>query len=93
MEAHQGRVWAIAVCSDDAGFYTGGEDATICFFKDTTDINAEENAANVEEFVKTHQELENLLRGKQYVRALRLAVKLDKPQQTFEILQEFLLFP
>lgn len=33
MEAHQGRIWTIAVCPDDGGFYTGGEDATICFFK------------------------------------------------------------
>ncbi|KAL5111522.1 Transducin beta-like protein 3 [Taenia crassiceps] len=91
IEAHQGRVWAIAVCPDDSGFYTGGEDATICFFKDKSEDSAQENAATVEEFIKTQQELENLLKSKQHMRALRLAVKLDKPQRTFEILQEILL--
>lgn len=38
-------------------------------------------------FLLSQQELENLLKSKEHMRALRLAVKLDKPQQTFEILQ------
>ncbi|VDK21874.1 unnamed protein product [Taenia asiatica] len=91
IEAHQGRIWTIAICPDDAGFYTGGEDATICFFQDKSEDSAQENAVAVEEFMKNHQELENLFKSKKYMRALRLAVKLDKPQRTFEILQEILL--
>ncbi|KAH9286790.1 Transducin beta-like protein 3 [Echinococcus granulosus] len=90
VEAHQGRIWTIAVCPDNGGFYTGGEDATICFFEDKSEDSARESAATVEEFIRTHQELENLLKSKKHRRALRLAVKLDKPQRTFEILQEIL---
>lgn len=33
IEAHEGRIWALAVCPGETGFYTGGEDANICFFK------------------------------------------------------------
>ncbi|TGZ71175.1 hypothetical protein CRM22_002789, partial [Opisthorchis felineus] len=32
-EAHEGRIWSIAVCPDESGFYTGGEDDTLCYFK------------------------------------------------------------
>ncbi|VDO13090.1 unnamed protein product [Rodentolepis nana] len=62
IEAHNGRIWALAVCPNESGFYTGGEDATICFF-----------------------------RNKKYRRAFYLAVKLDKPQKAYEILEEITL--
>ncbi|KAM7539971.1 hypothetical protein Aperf_G00000044824 [Anoplocephala perfoliata] len=91
MEAHSGRIWALAVCPDESGFYTGGEDATICFFKDISEDTAVANAESVAEFIKSNQEFENLLKGRRYKRALYLAVKLDKPQKAYEILQEITL--
>ncbi|VDL90085.1 unnamed protein product [Schistocephalus solidus] len=86
-EAHQGRIWALEICPDGQGFYTGGEDATICHFKDKTEETAQDSLAVMQEFVKTQQQLENLCKRKQFVKALHLAVRLDKPQRAFEILQ------
>uniref|UniRef100_A0A5K3EJ03 WD_REPEATS_REGION domain-containing protein n=3 Tax=Mesocestoides corti TaxID=53468 RepID=A0A5K3EJ03_MESCO len=91
LEAHEGRIWTIAVCPDETGFYTGGEDATICFFRDTSDDTAQDRAVTMEEFTKIHQEFDNLLKSKRFSEALRLAVKLDKPQRTYEILHEISL--
>ncbi|BHF60768.1 Transducin (beta)-like 3 [Sparganum proliferum] len=88
LEAHQGRIWALAICPNNQGFYTGGEDATICHFKDKTEETTVDGLAVMHEFIKTQQQLENLCKRQKFVRALHLAVKLDKPQRAFEILQE-----
>ncbi|VDQ11268.1 unnamed protein product [Trichobilharzia regenti] len=32
-EAHDGRIWSLAVCPDEGGFFTGGEDETLCYFE------------------------------------------------------------
>lgn len=32
-EAHNGRIWSLVLCPGESGFYTGGEDETLCFFK------------------------------------------------------------
>lgn len=32
-EAHNGRIWSMVVCHDESGFFTGGEDETLCYFE------------------------------------------------------------
>ncbi|VUZ55738.1 unnamed protein product [Hymenolepis diminuta] len=91
IEAHNGRIWALSVCPDESGFYTGGEDGTICFFRDTSNDVALSTADAIAEHIKADQEFENLLKSKKYRRAFHLAVKLDKPQKAYEILEEITL--
>nr|CDS27425.1 transducin beta protein 3 [Hymenolepis microstoma] len=91
IEAHNGRIWALAVCPNESGFYTGGEDATICFFRDTSNEVALSTSESIAEHIKTDQEFQNLLKNKKYRRAFYLAVKLDKPQKAYEILEEITL--
>ncbi|KAM3186457.1 hypothetical protein ACTXT7_004302 [Hymenolepis weldensis] len=91
IEAHNGRIWALAVCPDESGFYTGGEDGTICLFRDTSSDIALSTANAIAEHIKADQEFENLLKNKKYRRAFQLAVKLDKPQKAYEILEEITL--
>ncbi|TGZ58634.1 hypothetical protein CRM22_009528 [Opisthorchis felineus] len=90
-EAHEGRIWSIAVCPDESGFYTGGEDETLCYFKDVTQQIVEERSKKQEEFIQTRQVLDNLIQQKQFAEALRLSVKLDQPKRTLDLLQDLLL--
>ncbi|CAL8091733.1 unnamed protein product [Calicophoron daubneyi] len=91
-EAHDGRIWSLAVCPDESGFYTGGEDETLCYFKDVTEQVEEENTKKLVDFVQNKQMLDNLVREKRYAEALRLAVKLDHPKRGLDILQDLILF-
>ncbi|KER32138.1 hypothetical protein T265_01758 [Opisthorchis viverrini] len=90
-EAHEGRIWSIAVCPDESGFYTGGEDETLCYFKDVTQQIVEERSKKQEEFIQTRQILDNLIQQKQFAEALRLSVTLDQPKRTLDLLQDLLL--
>lgn len=33
LEAHDGRVWSMALTADESGLYTGGEDGRLCYFQ------------------------------------------------------------
>nr|CAH8858144.1 unnamed protein product [Trichobilharzia regenti] len=89
-EAHDGRIWSLAVCPDEGGFFTGGEDETLCYFEDITDKVLEEAIQLQEDFIQTQQELDNLLHKRMYAEALHLAIKLDQPKRTLDIFQELL---
>ncbi|CAH8497572.1 unnamed protein product [Schistosoma turkestanicum] len=89
-EAHDGRIWSLAVCPNESGFYTGGEDETLCYFEDITEILLKEASQQQEEYIQTQQELDNLVHKQMYADAVYLAVKLDQPKRTLDILQELL---
>ncbi|CAH8533335.1 unnamed protein product [Dicrocoelium dendriticum] len=91
IEAHDGRIWSLAVCPGETGFFTGGEDETLCYFQDVTEEVQEELTKKQDEFVQTQQLLDNLIAAKQFSRALRHAVKLDQPKQALQLLQNLLL--
>ncbi|KAH8872543.1 U3 small nucleolar RNA-associated protein 13 [Schistosoma japonicum] len=89
-EAHDGRIWSLAVCPDESGFFTGGEDETLCYFEDITEMLLKESSQQQEEYIQTQQELDNLVHKQMYADAVHLAVKLDQPKRTLDILQELL---
>ncbi|CAH8565058.1 unnamed protein product [Heterobilharzia americana] len=89
-EAHDGRIWSLAVCPDESGFFTGGEDETLCYFEDITEKILREASEVQENFIQTQQELNNLMHGRMYAEALHLAIKLDQPKRTLDIFQELL---
>lgn len=91
LEAHDGRIWSLAVCPGETGFFTGGEDETLCYFQDVTEEVRVELTKKQAKFVQTQQMLDNLIAAKQFSRALRLAVELDQPKQSFHLLQNLLL--
>lgn len=71
-------------------FFTGGEDETLCYFEDITEILLNETSQQQEEYIQTQQELDNLVHKQMYADAVHLAVKLDQPKRTLDILQELL---
>ncbi|KAF8566648.1 hypothetical protein P879_08039, partial [Paragonimus westermani] len=89
-EAHEGRIWSLVLTPDESGFFTGGEDETLCYFQDVTQQMLEEHAKKQEDFIQTRQRLDNLIEQKQYAAALRLSVKLDQPKRALDLLENLI---
>ena len=104
LERHSDRVWALAVAphaetaaSDAEGdaenasplmMVSGGADSTLVFWKDVSAAQEEKGLAAQEETVLKEQELANVLRAKDFKRAVWLAMDLDKPYRLKKIFKE-----
>ncbi|KAF6768474.1 hypothetical protein AHF37_05916 [Paragonimus kellicotti] len=89
-EAHEGRIWSLVLTPDESGFFTGGEDETLCYFQDVTQQLLEERAKKQEDFIQTRQRLDNLIEQKQFAAALRLSVQLDQPKRALDLLENLI---
>ncbi|KAF7257848.1 hypothetical protein EG68_05162 [Paragonimus skrjabini miyazakii] len=89
-EAHEGRIWSLVLTPDESGFFTGGEDETLCYFQDVTQQMLEERAKKQEDFIQTRQRLDNLIEQKQFAAALRLSVQLDQPKRALDLLENLI---
>ncbi|XP_055386353.1 transducin beta-like protein 3 [Condylostylus longicornis] len=89
-EKHESRIWALAVHPDETHFFSGGSDSCLIKWNDVTEEKkiAEFNAQ--QEIVLQEQELNNLLVQKKTLKALKLALKLEKPFLTLKIINEIM---
>lgn len=90
LDQHEARVWALAVKSDESGFITGGADSFLIKWKDVTEEKRLEKMKENEELVLQEQQLNNYIKGNQLLKALKLALQLDRPQQTLRIVQSII---
>lgn len=88
LEKHDGRIWTMAVASDETHFYSGGADSVLVKWKDVTDEQKLAKHKEVQELALEEQELNNLLKEKKMLKALRLALRLGKPNLTMKIVRE-----
>jgi U3 small nucleolar RNA-associated protein 13 len=86
LEHHESKVWAIAVSSDERKIFTGGADSKLIRWRDVTEEKKREEILKKQEEVLHDQELSNLLNQKQMLKALRLALRLDRPNMTLKII-------
>lgn len=86
MEKHEGRVWAIAVSNDEEYVISGGSDSLLVKWKDVTMEKKEREAKLQQDLALQEQTLSNLLHSKQLLKALKLAIRLDRPQQVLKII-------
>lgn len=86
MDKHDGRVWALAVSHDEQEFYSGGTDSQLIRWKDVTDEHKAIKTAERQEIALQEQELVNLIAGKKLLKALRLALRLEKPLLSLKII-------
>lgn len=83
LDEHSARVWAMAVKKDESGFVTGGSDSCLIKWKDITEEVKLEKIKKMEEMELEEQKLSNYLQNEQLLKALKLALKLEKPFQVF----------
>ncbi|GAB1300680.1 Transducin beta-like protein 3 [Apodemus speciosus] len=85
LDAHEDKVWGLHCSRLDDRVITGGSDSRIILWKDVTEAEQAEEQAKREEQVIKQQELDNLLHEKRYLRALGLAISLDRPHTVLTV--------
>ncbi|KAL1894766.1 U3 small nucleolar RNA-associated protein 13 [Sporothrix stenoceras] len=100
LDNHEDRVWALAVRSPAPTavtstkkrlprmFVSGGGDATISFWRDTTASTVAAAAEAAKERVEQEQQLANHMRRGAYREALTLALQLNQPGRLLSVLSQ-----
>ncbi|XP_033102564.1 transducin beta-like protein 3 [Anneissia japonica] len=84
-DEHTDKLWALAVSSTEDIIVTGGADSTIVLWKDVTDKEWEESQSKEEEQIVKLQKLSNLIQGKNFKKAIGLALTLEQPYRLLNI--------
>ncbi|KAK2496104.1 hypothetical protein MC885_014128 [Smutsia gigantea] len=87
LDAHEDKVWGLHCSRRDDRALTGASDSCIILWKDVTEVEQAEEQAKREEQLVKQQELDNLLHEKRYLRALGLAISLDRPHTVLTVIQ------
>lgn len=90
LDNHDGKVWALAVNKLESLVITGGSDSKLVKLKDVTIERKEKMAKEREEMILQEQELMNLLHDKKLVKALKLALRMERPLHVLKIVNEVL---
>jgi U3 small nucleolar RNA-associated protein 13 len=91
LDNHTDRVWALTVPpnsdskKNEPVLVSGGADAVITFWKDTTTQTTQLALEAESRRLETDQRLENLVHTKSYRDAISLALSLDRPGMLFEL--------
>ncbi|CAD7080095.1 unnamed protein product [Hermetia illucens] len=86
LDKHESRIWTVAVSHDETHFYSGGSDSQLIKWKDVTEEKRLTELKERQDQFLQEQELNNLLAQKKTLKALRMALKLDKPNLTLKII-------
>ncbi|XP_020942445.1 transducin beta-like protein 3 isoform X2 [Sus scrofa] len=87
LDAHEDKVWGLHCSRLDDRALTAASDSRVILWKDVTEEEQAEEEARREEEVVRQQELDNLLHEKRYLRALGLAISLDRPHTVLTVIQ------
>ncbi|KAL1494162.1 hypothetical protein ABEB36_009806 [Hypothenemus hampei] len=90
MDQHEGRVWALAVKPDESGFISGGSDSYLIKWKDVTEERKQQRQKELEELALEEQKLSNYIQSDKLLKALKLALKLERPFQTLKIVERII---
>lgn len=91
IDEHSDRVWSVAVsaCSNRF-FYTGGADSKLIRYADVTETVRNEALDQRQAMLQQEQTLHSLLHAQEQLeKAFKLALVLDKPKATYDIICSF----
>lgn len=86
LDKHENRIWTLAIASDEMSFYSGGSDSQLIKWRDVTDEKKLEQIQKRQDEILQEQELNNLLSQREMLKALRLALNLNRPNMTLKII-------
>lgn len=92
LDNHDGKVWSLAVNKSESFIITGGSDSKLVTLKDVSVERREKLAKEREEQILQEQELVNLLHDKKLVKALKLALRMERPLHVLKIINEVLRY-
>jgi U3 small nucleolar RNA-associated protein 13 len=86
MDKHEDRIWALTLSKDEMTVYTGGTDSKLIQWHDVTEEKRKVELEKKQDELLQEQELNNLLKQKKTLKALRLALNLNRPHMTLKII-------
>ncbi|XP_017044972.1 transducin beta-like protein 3 [Drosophila ficusphila] len=91
LDEHNDRVWALAVSGrSNRFFYTGGADSKLIRFGDVTQATRNEALDQRQAVLEQEQTLHSLLHAQKHLhKAFVLALNLNKPKASFDIINQF----
>lgn len=90
-DAHDSKIWAMAMTPDGANLVTGGSDSVLNIWRDVSAQDVEEAEAQRETFLLQEQELTNMIRQKRYKQAVGMCLELEQPRKAYTIVQELMV--
>ncbi|XP_054168182.1 transducin beta-like protein 3 [Oppia nitens] len=93
LDAHNDKVWALALTQtlEETLMISGSSDSSIIIWRDVTEKETEELALQKESQVESEQNLLNCMQKKNWLKALKLAIRLDHPFRALNIIKEILI--
>lgn len=91
MDEHEDKVWSLALTNSQETMVSGGADSVLNIWKDVTEEEEEQLRISTEEQLIKEQELLNLLHRKQFAKAVALALTLEQPLRTLNVLKDILV--
>lgn len=92
IDEHSDRVWSLAVSTgSNRYFFSGGADSKLIRFNDVTENVQQEATDQRQALLRQEQKLQLLLYAQQQLEeAFRLAILLDKPKTSYDIIRQFM---
>ena len=90
MDKHDEKVWALCSSKNDQILFSGSADSVIVAWEDVTEKLKQESAEAQQTVMLQHQELQNLLQEKRFIKALLLAIKLNQPFTALNVIKELM---
>uniref|UniRef100_A0A0B6ZLZ2 U3 small nucleolar RNA-associated protein 13 C-terminal domain-containing protein n=1 Tax=Arion vulgaris TaxID=1028688 RepID=A0A0B6ZLZ2_9EUPU len=90
LDTHEAKVWTISSTKKEDFVLSGGTDSTLVMWKDVTEQEEMKKQEELQKKVLQEQVLSNLIADKKYLRAIGLAISLNKPFQALAILKEII---
>ncbi|XP_026678519.1 transducin beta-like protein 3 [Diaphorina citri] len=89
-DKHALKIWTLAITKDENQIITGGADSLLVTWRDATEETVSQRIAEAQQAVMQSQQLDNLINAKENVKALKLALKLNRPHTTLKIIQNII---
>jgi len=92
LDGHDAKVWTTAVSSlpGEPILLSGGADSSLILWKDMTEEEEQAKLEQVQKQILQEQVLSNLIADKKFVRALGLAISLNRPYMALNVMKEII---
>lgn len=91
LDEHDDRIWSFVVNKSGNRFVSSDASSLLVTWRDTTQERKDKAIAEKAELVQNEQKLENYVKLKKLTKALKLALKLNKPFKAFNIVEGMFL--
>jgi len=87
MESSEDKIWALDCTPDGQLVVTGSADSVLTIWKDITDQKVEESLNRKKKNLEDEQKLSNVVRNKDWTKAIYLAIELDRPFTLLKVIR------